>query len=309
MISKISLTNLPMRPFFSLNRLLLIGLIGMLSAEFVALSGHMVFLRPSNHQVDPGDAAKILVLDGTFDESVIAVAETSIDRLQIRSPRRQTKQRLDSWKSLEEGTKLWQQSKDAFKGINLKHTSMYEMIPKDEGSHMIALELKAFRVAVYVDEFRDYLKTEVASSLDLAEFGFTEDKAIIKERYTKCAKTLIQVGDGPSDHITKPMNLLVEIVPMTNPAEVNQGDTLQLKVLKKRKPIPGQSVFVGHNQGGSSGDEEEPMILVSDDDGLISLPITHVGKWWMYFVDMEPASRRDSMDFVSQWASLTFEVN
>ena len=297
-----------MRPIFSLHQLLWIGCASILSAEFSVISGHMIYLRPSSYQINPGEAAKVIVLDGTFEESVIAVAETSINKLQIRSPRRQFKQNLDSWKSLEEGTKLWRHTKAAIGGDHLKHTSLFEIIPKDEGSYMISLEQKAFRVAAYVEEFREYLKTELASSLDLAALGFTDDKAIIKERYIKCAKTLVQVGDVMTDQVTEPMNLLMEIVPMTHPAEIKPGDTLQFKVLEKRKPIRGQSVFVGRNRGQSDGDEEAPLILVSDEKGVISLPITHQGIWWMKFVDIQPASKRDSMDFVSRWASLTFEI-
>lgn len=307
-IFRISLTNLTMRPFFSLNQLFLICCACALSAQFSVISGHMVFLRPISYQLDPGETSNIIVLDGTFEESVIAVAETSIDKLQIRSPRRQFKQNLDSWESLEEGSKLWQKSKEISGGSNLNHTSVFEIIPKDEGSHAISLELKAFRVAAYADEFREYLKTELASSLDLGALGFTDDKAIIKERFIKVAKTLIQVGDVPSDQVTKPMNLLMEIVPVTHPVEANVGDTLQFKVLEKRKPRRGQPVFVGRNQGLSPGEEEESIILVSDDKGVISVPITHDGIWWMKFVDIQPAPKRDSVDFVSRWASLTFEI-
>ena len=297
-----------MRRFFSLNQLILVCCVGVLSAQFSILSGHMVFLRPSSYQLAPDTPAQVLVLDGTYEESLIPVVETSVDKLQIRSPRRQSTQRLRSWETLEEGTKLWRQAEEVFEGADLKHASLFEITPKDEGSYMISLELKAFRVAAYADEFREYLQTELASSLDLAEFGFTDDKAIIKERFIKVAKTLVQVGDVTSDQVTKPMNLLMEIVPMTHPAEIQVGDILQFKVMEKRKPIRGQSVFVGRNQGLSDGDEEEPMVLVSDDKGVISLPITHEGIWWMYFVDIQPAPRRDTMDFVSQWASLTFEI-
>lgn len=297
-----------MRPYTSLNKLLLICGLGILSAEFSIVSGHMVFLRPISYQIDPGETSKIIVLDGTFEESVIAVAETSIDRLQVRSPRRQSKQKLDSWEALEEGSKVWRQTKESLGNSNLKHTSLFEVIPKDEGSYMISLELKPFRVAAYVEEFREYLKTELASSLDLAEFGFTDDQGIIKERYIKVAKTLVQVGDESSDQVTKPMNLLMEIVPMTHPANVGVGDSLQFKVLEKRKPLRGQPVFVGRNQGLSEGEEEEAIILVSDDKGVVTVPITHDGIWWMRFVDIEPASKRDSVDFVSRWASLTFEI-
>jgi hypothetical protein len=44
----------------------------------------------------------------------------------------------------------------------------------------------------------------------------------------------------------------------------------------------------------------------ADAAGVVRVPITRRGKWYVKFIRMEPV--KDSVDYESKWASLTFEV-
>jgi hypothetical protein len=277
-----------------------------------SLLGHDLFLRPETYRSNPDTLVNILVFNGSFDESVSTLQPGSVQKTEMRGPLKQEKLDTSSWESVEAGSKLWrasQQTAGLLGGTNLKHTSSFSMTPGDQGSYVIGMTLKAYRIALNQEPFIEYLKTDAYSDIELADYGFDSPSDLVRERYTKLAKTIIQVGDKISDEVTEPLGLLVEIVPMTNPASVHKGEVLQFRLLKGGEPLINQAVVVGRKTGAFADSEESKLIIHSDDKGVLSLPITHRGNWWLKFIHLEAAPEEDTMDFNSLWASLTFEIN
>ncbi|MCZ6673574.1 MAG: DUF4198 domain-containing protein [Verrucomicrobia bacterium] len=283
-----------------------------LSSNLGVVYGHDLFLRPEAYRIDPKDAVKILVFDGTFDESVYPVPRGSVDKLEMSGSHDRITLPIDSWERVRSGSKIWratQKTAGILGGTNLTHTSSFVVTPSTEGSHTIVLTLYEFRVALSLEDFTGYLRGEAANEMDLSIYGFSNPTESIKERFTKVAKTIVHVGDKLSDDVTKPLGLLVEIVPMSNPGTAKKGDTLEFQILEEGKPLINQSVVVGRKMGFFKDSDSSKIVLHSNDKGIVSLPITHPGVWWLKFILLQPAPEDDAMDFFSRWSSLTFEVN
>lgn len=274
-------------------------------------SAHDLFLRPASYHWELGEVPKILVFDGTFYESIYSVPRSSVDQLELLSPTGKSIHDTLTWATVKPNSSLWRsgkKSKGALAGVELRHTSAFEIKPEAEGSHLIGLTLREFRVALSVEDFSEYVDTEVAGDIDPAKYGFSDPGAIVRERFTKCAKTLIQVGKSTTDEAMKPMGLLVEIVPESHPARAQPGDVLHFQLLEEGRPIPNQPVIIGRKMNKVTEKEASHLVLRSNKEGLISLPVTHSGVWWLKFIRLQPTPEGDPMDFFSRWASLTFEI-
>ena len=274
--------------------------------------GHDLFLRPESYQAKPNSSLKILVFNGSFEESVNTLQPGSVDKTEMRGPSKQEILNTSSWESVDAGSKLWRASQETagiLGGTNLRHTSSFAVTPDKPGSYVLGMTLKAYRIALALEPFDEYLKTDAYSDIELADHGFDSSNDQVKERYTKLAKTIIQVGDKISDKVIEPLGLLVEIVPMTNPSLVHKGDVFEFRLLNEGEPLINQAVVVGRKMGAFRSSENSQMVIHSNAEGIVSLPITHPGNWWLKFIHLEAALEEDTMDFISRWASLTFEIN
>ena len=267
--------------------------------------GHDVFLRPASYELKPGTETDIVIFDGSFPESIYSLTTSSVNRLEVSDPSGVRYADIGSLESIKKQSPLWKLTKkrtSALGGADLSLSSSFKYKSDLKGSHVLGLTLREFRVAIELEDFLDYLEKEVALEWDMSKFGFTDPKDIIRERYTKTAKTVINVG-SPSMHATRPMGLLVEIVPQTHPLLTKVGEDIQFQLLEEGEPLVGQSIIIGHKD-----DKGLRIVLSSNNEGMVTLPITRTGVWWTKFIHIEPAPEDDPMDFVSRWASLTFEV-
>ena len=273
---------------------------------------HDAFLRPSAYDVKQGEEVEVIVFDGDFDKSVYAITTSSVDHLQISNSNGIQIADTGSWSAVEKDSELWAETKKKggiLSGVDLTHTSSFKFNPDSTGSHVLGLTIYEFRVAFSLEEFIEYLKSEAALDWDMSTHGFTDPKELVRERYTKTAKTIITVGNEVSLHATEPMGLLVEIVPLTHPSKARVGEKLQFRLLEEGKPLANHPVIVGRKDGLDPGLKDDRLILQSDSEGIVTLPVSKSGVWYMKFIKLAPAPENDRMDFFSRWASLTFEIN
>ncbi len=267
---------------------------------------HDVFLKPASYHVETGSQAEIIVCDGSFNESVYAITTGSVSDLQVLTPDGLRSVDTSSWDSVKQDSPLWKLAKKrrgTLGGANLKLTSSFNYTPEKSGSHVLGLTLYEFRVAIELDHFVKYLKEEAGQDWDMAAYGFTEPKDIVRERFTKTAKSIVQAGGEESPYINEPMGLLVEIVPKDSMSSSKVGDILSFQLFEEGAPLPNQPVIIGRK-----GDPDLHLVVTSDSDGMVSLPITHADVWFLKFIHILPAPEDDPIDFFSRWASLTFEI-
>ena len=120
----------------------------------------------------------------------------------------------------------------------------------------------------------------------------------------------LQVGDLATDHHTQWLGYPVEIVPQQNPAALEVGDTLEILVLADGAPVAGQLVYASHagfHDHGSDGEHREAVSTRTDARGLAGIELTHAGRWYVRLIRMLEVLEGD-VDYVSNWATLTFEI-
>jgi uncharacterized GH25 family protein len=93
-------------------------------------------------------------------------------------------------------------------------------------------------------------------------------------------------------------------VPLSNPYAASVGATIAFRCLVDGKPLARQLVIAGGEHGGKPITERSAR---SDSDGMVRFTLESAGKWYVKFIHMEPVAR-DSVDYESKWATLTFEL-
>jgi hypothetical protein len=81
-----------------------------------------------------------------------------------------------------------------------------------------------------------------------------------KETYTKCAKTLLRIGESGSDNSwEKPVGMPLEIVPLTDPSLLRSGQSATFQLLEIGRPLGnvslgllmnGKRIFPSTDAGG-----------------------------------------------------------
>ena len=133
----------------------------------------------------------------------------------------------------------------------------------------------------------------------------------IRERYTKHAKGIFQVGKPLTDDYKHKLDYKIEIFVEQNPGAVNVGDDMSFQVLFEGKPLNNQSVYVSHatreapaNAGIS---ELSAYALRTDESGRATFKITKKDKWYIQMIHMQKIVDEDA-DYESNWSTITFEI-
>jgi uncharacterized GH25 family protein len=133
----------------------------------------------------------------------------------------------------------------------------------------------------------------------------------VRERYSRYGKTLVRAGNGPGAHVTKPLDLAIELVPQTDPTLLRLGDRLRLQLLVRGKPVPG--VLVGAIYAtAKAGADEWPLTARTDALGEVEFTLTDNGPWLIRAVHMERRTGEtgeNAADWETYWASLTFALS
>lgn len=130
------------------------------------------------------------------------------------------------------------------------------------------------------------------------------------ERFYRCAKSLFEVGEageeGETGNWAIPLGLTLELIP-DNPYRLVAGDTLDLQLLFRGKPLAG-ALVVAVARDAADGAETSTVRQRSDRLGRVRLPLNATGRWLVKTVHMAPAPPEAQVDWESWWGSLTFAV-
>lgn len=125
------------------------------------------------------------------------------------------------------------------------------------------------------------------------------------------AKSLIVAGEPEAAGYQTPIGHRLEIIPLQNPRTL-KGDgnsTVQLKLLFNGQPLPNSTIYAMYS--GYSSKESYPYELKTDENGMVSLKLTHRGPWLIkaYHTLPAPKEMQDKCDDLDYTATFTFEVN
>ncbi len=151
-------------------------------------------------------------------------------------------------------------------------------------------------------EFERYLDKEGLERVrSLPEYERLVNRKIIRERYSRNAKSMVNVG--PATEADRVVGLPLELIAERNPASGGQRGNFPVRLLHKGKPLSGALVIAFQRTSPVTRTTAR-----TDVNGRALLPLKKPGLWLISAVHLAPAPRFAHEEWESLWASLTFEL-
>lgn len=157
-------------------------------------------------------------------------------------------------------------------------------------------------------KFEDYLRAEGLGPIIEERRRSNETELPGRERYSRCAKTVLRVegddsGDGPDATIGHVFGMPVEIVPEVDPTALTPGASIAVRVLSDGEPFANALVRLEPLEG------VEPRASArTDADGRVALRVPQSGRFRVATVRMRRATDGGIAEWETHFASLTFEA-
>jgi uncharacterized GH25 family protein len=176
------------------------------------------------------------------------------------------------------------------------------------GTHLLVLETDN-RAQSHLPSvrFNDYLKVEGLSPA--LERRTREHRMDVDETeiYSRHAKVIVQTGGfdpAVPTVVTKPVGLVLEIVPGVNPSAVPRPGALPLRVLYQGRPLPGATVKLTN----LDHDESPVEVHVTDSAGSASFAFPASGQWLLNVIWTRVLPADAEADYETDFSSLSFGV-
>lgn len=255
------------------------------SASFAA--AHDMFVKPTRFFAPENGEVRVRLLNGTFSKSENSIARNRLGDASVLTPRGRIKLDTAEW---------------GVKG----DTSTFHIHTRAAGTYVIGVSTKPNRIDLSADDFNLYLKDDGIPDVLEARRKSGELNKPAKERYHKHVKAMLQVGTARTDHYATVFGYPAEIIPMENPYTLQKGATLRVKTLVDGKSTGNQYVLYGGELANGAGAMEQKDTR-SDAQGIASIPLSQAGVYYIKFINMTKVAK-DTVDYESKWATLTFEV-
>lgn len=250
------------------------------------LFAHDLFLLPEAFFVAPESSVSVRVLNGTFDKSEAAVTAARIGDLSVVTPSGRTAPPRDGWRATGD-------------------TTVFSVRVGESGNYVIGLSTVDRTIRLEAKDFNEYLATEGSPAILLQRRRTGEDTLPARERYSKHVKALLQVGNTRSSSYGAVLGYPVELVPLHNPYALRGGEALRVRALVEGKPEADQLLFYGGRKTDGTSIRERS--VRTDRAGAASVRLPSSGQWYIKFIHMVKVPR-DTVDYESKWATLTFGI-
>jgi len=170
------------------------------------------------------------------------------------------------------------------------------------GTWILVYDNNHARIELEGPKFEAYLAEEGLERVSRLRADRGQTAAPGREAYSRCAKSLVRVGNGSEDGYDRVLGLPLELVPQASPTGLPADGELPVLLLFQGKPLAGALVV--------AFPKAAPEARVSGrtgDDGRVRLRLDRPGDWLVKAVHMEPAAADSGADWESFWASLTFQ--
>jgi uncharacterized GH25 family protein len=151
------------------------------------------------------------------------------------------------------------------------------------------------------EKFNSYLKEEGLDSI-LSQRA-KNSSAKVHELFSRCAKSLVYSGPAATQQNDRPLGFTLELIAERNPYAVKTGEDIPFRLTYRNSPLAG-ALVVAMNRLNPM----EKIRARTGKDGRVSLHLNPGGMWLVKAVHMIPASAETNADWMSYWASLTFEI-
>ncbi|MFT5138914.1 MAG: hypothetical protein ACI9CB_000543 [Rhodothermales bacterium] len=261
-----------------------------------SVEAHQTYLISDLYELMPGTDNWLTLNNGTYHESGYSIT-------------RKMSRDISIVMGGERKTPPDNEVSDVDSNPNYKSTFI-KVLAETEGTGLGGVAANPDYIALPEIMFSDYLEHEGMTEA-LAEFNANNTLKTIRERYTKHAKGIFQVGKPLTDDYKHSLGYKVEIFVEQNPGTVNVGDDMTLQVLYEGKPLSNQSVYVSYASREVPENADIPDLsaytLRTDENGRATFKITQKDKWYIQLIHMQKIEDEDA-DYESNWSTITFEI-
>jgi len=172
------------------------------------------------------------------------------------------------------------------------------------GTYIFSYRSNNATVTLATEKFDTYVSDHGMTSIVNARATLkpeAEDKRPVKEAYSRCAKSLVTVGEGSSAGFDRAVGLTVEVIPLTDPSTVKPGQPMTFRVLHEGKPFTGSNIFA--NREGALRQSQKP-----SDAGEVTFTLDAPGMWVIDTTFIGAAPSGVQADYQSVWSSLSFSI-
>ena len=272
----------------------LAALVGMLSVTVA--QAHQTYMISDLYELRPGTDNYLILKNGTYFESGYSIT-------------RKMSRDISIVMGGERKTPPDDEVDDVDGNPSYKQTYI-KVFAEKEGTGIAGLAAHPDYIALPAELFEDYLVHEGMDDA-VAEFRATNDRTTIRERYTKHAKGIFQVGKPLSDDFKHVLDYKAEIFVEQNPGSVKVGDEMSIQVMFDGEPLDNQLVYVSAASKGAPEEMSIPEIseyaLRTDEDGRATFKIIKKDKWYIQLIHMQKVDDEDA-DWESNWSTITFEI-
>lgn len=174
-----------------------------------------------------------------------------------------------------------------------------------DGVHALALQTAYAQSELPAIRFNDYLKAEGLATIIAARSRAGATAQSGRERYSRRAKALVQVGASTATNArlaTKALGMKLEIVADRNPYALGPDRMLPVHVLYKGQRLAGATVMLT-----SLEFDAKPLSqAVTNAQGQATFRVPPVGEWLLNVLWSEPVRNDPKADFDTTFSSLTF---
>ena len=188
----------------------------MMLVSFATAEAHQTYLISDLYVMKPGTDNFLTLKNGTYHESGYSITRKMSRDISIvmdgerKTPPDNEVSDVDS---------------------NPKYKSTYiKVFAEKEGTGLGGVAANPDYIALPAEMFAGYLEHEGMTDA-LAEFEATNKLQTIRERYTKHAKSIFQVGKPLTDDYKHKLGYKAEIFVEQNPGDVGVGDEMSIQVL------------------------------------------------------------------------------
>jgi len=257
------------------------------------LSAHDMFLKLDSFFLEPGSEATVVLLNGTFVNSENAISRDRMLDVSIVGPDMEVKHPDPSqWRDEDNAAKLDFETGAA-------------------GTYTIGVSTAPNMIELTAEEFNEYLQHDGVIDILSQRKNDKDLDEPARERYAKHVKAIVQVGEEHSYGYDVRLGHPVELVPLQNPYDLRVSDTLQVLFLKDGEPMAGQIVYASYvgfeRQAYQPNTQLEAVQTTTDLNGVARIRLDEAGHWYIRLIHMVKVDEPD-VDYVSEWATLTFEV-
>ena len=260
-------------------------------------SAHQTYLISDLYELRPGTDNFLILKNGTYHESGYSITRKMSRDISIVMGGQRKTPPDDEVSDVD--------SNPTYKSTYIK------VVATPEGTGLAGVAANPDYIALPAEIFLNYLTHEGMADA-IAEFKANNKLGTIRERYTKHAKALFQVGKPLTDDYKTQLGYKAEIFVDQNPGSVKVGDDMGIQVLYEGKPLANQLVFVSYATREEPEDATIPEIseytLRTDENGRASFKITKADKWYIQMIHMQKLVDDEDADYESNWSTITFEI-